>query len=226
MSIAVKLSGTSTPGEIAIGILDAREIWSAGIASLAIDCGFHIAGCWSGVQTAMPTLINNAPDILILSAALLGEANSNAFAELEQRPAIILVLEAGEPICREALAQFPFEGLVFRDTPVRAMQECLQSVAAGRAWLDAALFGSRDSGSPALDWSRLSVRELEIAHLAAHGLSNKRIAKTLHVSDGTVKMHMHHILGKLQVAHRADLNDALLSTDRNPAPADRETVAK
>ncbi len=224
MSIAVKLSGTSL--ETAVGILDARQIWSAGIASLAIDCGFQIAGCWPDVQAALPTLINDPPDVLVLSAALLQQACGDEFAELRQRPSIILVLEPGESLSREALSEFPFEGLVFRDTPAGAVQECLRSVAAGRAWLDVALFDCLDAGSHALDWKRLSVRELEIAHLAAHGLSNKRIAKTLNVSDGTVKVHMHHILAKLQVARRASLNLALLSPERDPSLFAREPVAE
>jgi len=225
MSIAVKLSGTSLD-DTAVGILDAREIWSAGIASLAIDCGFQVAGCWANVHAALPTLINDPPDILVLSAGLLEQACGDEFSELKQRPSIILVLEPGESLSREALSEFPFEGLVFRDTPAGAVQECLRSIAAGRAWLDVTLLGSFDAASRAQDWKRLSVRELEIAHLAAHGLSNKRIAKTLHVSDGTVKMHMHHILAKLQVPGRADLDRALWSSADDPSLVGRETVAE
>jgi hypothetical protein len=36
-------------------------------------------------------------------------------------------------------------------------------------------------------------------------MSNKRIARALQVSDGTVKMHMHHVLAKLRLVSRSDL---------------------
>ena len=48
--------------------------------------------------------------------------------------------------------------------------------------------------------------------LAARGLSNKRIARTLQLSDGTVKIHMHHVLSKLGVTGRNALA-ARLSED-------------
>ena len=51
----------------------------------------------------------------------------------------------------------------------------------------------------------LSNREQQVARLAASGLSNKRIARALQVTDGTIKMHMHHILAKLQLSSRFDL---------------------
>jgi two-component system, NarL family, nitrate/nitrite response regulator NarL len=56
---------------------------------------------------------------------------------------------------------------------------------------------------------RLTVREFEIVGLIARGLSNKQIARELHVELPTVKNHVHHILGKLGV-HRRDEAAALL----------------
>ena len=48
----------------------------------------------------------------------------------------------------------------------------------------------------------LSDRELEVLHLIAEGLTNKAIAARLHLSLGTVKVHAHHIYGKLDVNGR------------------------
>jgi two-component system nitrate/nitrite response regulator NarL len=60
------------------------------------------------------------------------------------------------------------------------------------------------------------VREQQVAQLAAEGLSNKRIARTLQLSDGTVKIHMHHVLSKLGLSGRealaARLPEPLLNT--------------
>jgi DNA-binding NarL/FixJ family response regulator len=49
----------------------------------------------------------------------------------------------------------------------------------------------------------LSRRELEVLCLVAEGLSNRRIAARLHVSEFTVKRHVQNILAKLDLPTRA-----------------------
>jgi NarL family two-component system response regulator LiaR len=49
---------------------------------------------------------------------------------------------------------------------------------------------------------QLTPRELEVLRLIASGLSNREIADRLVISHKTVKVHVSHILGKLQVADR------------------------
>lgn len=48
----------------------------------------------------------------------------------------------------------------------------------------------------------LSEREIEILGLIASGSSNKEISETLFITEGTVKNHITHILGKLSVRDR------------------------
>jgi DNA-binding CsgD family transcriptional regulator len=48
----------------------------------------------------------------------------------------------------------------------------------------------------------LSEREVEILRLIANGMTNQQIADRLHVVVGTVKVHNHHIFGKLGVSNR------------------------
>jgi two-component system, NarL family, nitrate/nitrite response regulator NarL len=48
----------------------------------------------------------------------------------------------------------------------------------------------------------LTRRELEVLRLVADGLSNKEIATTLFITEGTVKNHVHNALEKLQLENR------------------------
>ncbi|RTE02443.1 LuxR C-terminal-related transcriptional regulator [Paenibacillus whitsoniae] len=48
----------------------------------------------------------------------------------------------------------------------------------------------------------LTAREEEVLQLLAEGLSNKSIASRLVLTEGTVKLHLHRIYSKLQVANR------------------------
>ena len=50
----------------------------------------------------------------------------------------------------------------------------------------------------------LTQRELEILKLIAKGLSNKLIARELDISDGTVKVHVKHLLKKLYLRSRVE----------------------
>lgn len=51
---------------------------------------------------------------------------------------------------------------------------------------------------------RLTKRELQVYELLAHGRSNKDIARALFVSEATVKVHVRHILKKLNVRTRTE----------------------
>jgi LuxR family maltose regulon positive regulatory protein len=51
---------------------------------------------------------------------------------------------------------------------------------------------------------RLSERELEVLRLMARGASNQQIAQQLVITVGTVKSHINHILGKLEVHNRTE----------------------
>ncbi len=48
----------------------------------------------------------------------------------------------------------------------------------------------------------LTRRELEVLQLVADGLSNKEIATSLFITEGTVKNHVHNALEKLQLENR------------------------
>ncbi|HEY3872739.1 MAG TPA: LuxR C-terminal-related transcriptional regulator [Actinocrinis sp.] len=50
--------------------------------------------------------------------------------------------------------------------------------------------------------SRLTHREAEVLHLLLEGFSNRRISRTLQISEPTVKNHMHAIFLKLDVSDR------------------------
>jgi DNA-binding NarL/FixJ family response regulator len=52
------------------------------------------------------------------------------------------------------------------------------------------------------DLGQLTPRERDVVRLLGDGLSNVEIARELHLSVGTVRLHVKHILGKLGVASR------------------------
>ncbi|MGM1017157.1 MAG: LuxR C-terminal-related transcriptional regulator [Actinomycetota bacterium] len=78
--------------------------------------------------------------------------------------------------------------------------DALAAVRASRDPLDAPPAIGRSTAQ-----AQLSNRELEVARLAAHGLSNHEIALRLHVSHRTVESHLLKAFRKLQISGRAEL---------------------
>ncbi|MFD8981862.1 AAA family ATPase [Streptomyces sp. NPDC059564] len=81
-------------------------------------------------------------------------------------------------------------------------------------WADRADQELRACGTPPRTAHRsgtaaLTPQQREIAHLAAAGLTNKRIAEQLSLSPRTVSTHLYQLFPKLGVTSRAALRDAL-----------------
>jgi two-component system nitrate/nitrite response regulator NarL len=57
--------------------------------------------------------------------------------------------------------------------------------------------------------ARLTGREMEVLELVEEGLSNKEIATRLHIAVQTAKNHVHNILSKLNLRHRAEASSWL-----------------
>jgi len=103
-------------------------------------------------------------------------------------------------------------GYLLKDAPSEKLGEAIRSAARGESFLQPSVAAkvvaefARLTNKPAMN-SRalvepLSDRELEILSLIADGASNREIAGTLFLAEGTVKNHVTNILGKLGVRDR------------------------
>jgi two-component system nitrate/nitrite response regulator NarL len=60
----------------------------------------------------------------------------------------------------------------------------------------------------------LTEREHQIMELVSEGLSNKEIGRRLRITDGTIKVHLHHIFKKLEISNRTVLAALAVSQNR------------
>ena len=103
-------------------------------------------------------------------------------------------------------------GYLLKDAPSEKLAEAIRVAARGETFLQPSVAAKvvaefarltrRTAGTPALVTELLSERELEILRLIAQGGSNREIAATLFLAEGTVKNHVTSILGKLEVRDR------------------------
>ena len=99
--------------------------------------------------------------------------------------------------------QMGARGIVKKTLPTAKLIECLREVGAGQIWMQeseqVAEFLQRK------DASRLTPREKEVVRLICRGLRNRQIAENLHITPGTVKVHLMHIFEKTGLKDRLAL---------------------
>jgi predicted ATPase/DNA-binding CsgD family transcriptional regulator len=84
---------------------------------------------------------------------------------------------------------------------------------------EAIAYASRGRGPrdrPCAGWASLTPVELDVAQLAASGITNPEIAARLFIARGTVKVHLSHAYRKLGVANRTELATAMATSESNP----------
>jgi ATP/maltotriose-dependent transcriptional regulator MalT len=97
--------------------------------------------------------------------------------------------------------------------PLRAAHELFDALAfpllSERARQELRAAGEASQGRSAQSWDQLTPQELQIARLAAEGLSNREIGQQLYISHRTVGYHLHRIFPKLGITSRGELRAAL-----------------
>jgi DNA-binding CsgD family transcriptional regulator len=151
------------------------------------------------------------------AAALLGNramARAHYIQALESagkvrfRPELALTrLRLAELLFDEAGDVERTEALEYLDIAIPELRDMRM-----RPWLERALALRGDNqssrGRPPVHPSpvdTLTAREREIAGLVADGLSNREVAAQLVISEGTVEVHVKHILGKLDFKSRSQV---------------------
>ena len=89
-------------------------------------------------------------------------------------------------------------GYVVKDTRLEQLLEAIRTVHSGEQYIPAEI--ARRLAGRIL--SQLSKREMEVLSLIGRGQSNKEIAASLNLVEGTVKLHVTSILAKLGVSDR------------------------
>ena len=107
------------------------------------------------------------------------------------------------------------------DDAARLLAEALNryEVAGADAWADRVRAGLRALGvqpvmrdcrhRAARGWVSLTATERVISQLVAEGLTNRAVARRLHISPHTVNTHLRHVFAKLAVSNRAALASAV-----------------
>jgi DNA-binding NarL/FixJ family response regulator len=168
-----------------------------------------VAQCRDGRETlnAIRTL---KPDVAMIDIGMPGLDGLDVLAAVntEGRSTHVLFLAAAmtDAQIMDAVAGGA-RGIVFKNSTPDEIARSVRRVAAGRYQFprDLAEAMRKRHIRRLLPLRRLTPRELEVARLVVKGLYNKEIGRQIHLSEGTVKIHLHNIYKKLGVSNRTAL---------------------
>jgi two-component system nitrate/nitrite response regulator NarL len=197
-------------GKVAALVIATRnEIAAAGIEALLQRNGYSVVARCSSEDDLLRSSQAYHPDIIVLAENMVRQEAARMVLRLRahnRSVAIIFLLEEGDAIKPADLLALDVRGILLSAACARAFIDCVESVHHGRSWVDPDLLRHLTvADRPPQTASGLTSREAEIARLVSRGLHNKEIARELHLSEGTVKMHLHHVYEKLQLAGRMQL---------------------
>jgi len=153
------------------------------------------------------------PDLIILD---LNMQNMDGIETLKQlrdkgvqsRVVMLTVSDNDDDVVRAV--QAGADGYLLKDTDPEELLEKIKEATTGKMVITprltqilATALKSPESHS-VNKISTLTNREREILELIAKGLPNKLIARELDISDGTVKVHVKHLLKKLELRSRVE----------------------
>ncbi len=201
---------------IKVLIVDDQSLFRDGLRTLlSVQPDFEVAGEAGNGEEALRQAVRLQPDIILMDLRM--PVMDGVTATQRLREAL--------PQCRVIVLttfdddEYVFDGLkagavgyLLKDVSSEKLFEAIRAADRGEYFLLPSITAkvmaefsrlSRMAPQPAGALEEpLSPRELEILHLVATGASNRDIAETLVIAEGTVKNHLTNILSKLSAKDR------------------------
>ena len=152
------------------------------------------------------------PDVVVLDLHMPRISSLETLQLLRACPkvAVIVLTDSKEPEGLTAALRAGARGYLSKDIDADYLAQSIRRAASGETVLAETMSANPenclpDSAPKNLSFSdadRLTPREREILACLAQGESNKTIARTLDLAESTVKIHVQHILKKLNLSSR------------------------
>jgi DNA-binding NarL/FixJ family response regulator len=191
------------PVRIRVVSVDDHPLVREGIATLINDQeDMQLVAQGTTGKEAIQRFREHRPDILLLDVRLPDMNGIDAMisirSEFPDARVIIVTSSEGDVEMQRALAGGAASYLV-KSMPPQSLLEAIRKVHAGKKAIPPEVAAQL---ADHLADETLTAREIEILQQIAEGNRNRDIADKLCISEGTVKVHIQHIMGKLAANDR------------------------
>ena len=199
---------------IRLVIADDHPIVLGGLLQIfANEADLQIVATARNGDEALAAIGELQPDVLVLDLRMPVRDGLAVLREMKRAACgvrvVVLTAENSEDAV-EAV-RLGARGIVLKHMAPQLLVQCIREVHAGGQWLEKGvaaraintLLGRADALRT--QSARLTGRQLEIARMVVEGLPSKVIARKLAITEGTAKLHLHHIYERLGITGRMAL---------------------
>lgn len=199
---------------IRVMLVDDQNLVRQGVRSLlGLAKGIEVVAEASDGKEALKVIAEQRPDVVLLDMRMPKMSGLDVLRALNDEeyfpPTIILTTFDDDELVLGGLKSGA-KGYLLKDVSLEELVDGIQDVAAGGSIVKPAVterllkgLNGMETGFSSLEQpDPLTTRETEILRLMASGFSNKEIANSLDVAEGTVKNHVSNILSKMGVRDR------------------------
>ena len=197
-------------------LVEDDELFRLGLhVRLQQEPGLEIIAETEDGETAVELVKEHSLDIVLLDVGLPGIGGIETCRQIKQLhpqlPVLILTSHSQASLIARLIAAGA-QGYCLKGIAAEKLLLALRSVAAGASWDETATQEIRSkfelnstenyTNNLSITVNPLTQREQEILSLIAQGKTNQEIAEELYITTGTVRVHVHTILHKLEVRDR------------------------
>ncbi len=200
--------------EIRVLLVEDQTLMRQGMKTiLDLEPGFRVVGEAADGEAGIRQALALRPDVILMDVQMPGTNGLEAIAAIcgawPEARIIILTTFAREDYVFDGV-RAGARGFLLKDTPADDLIQTIHRVHAGEVFIqpDIASRMLRELIRPeSVGIEPLTDREHDVLVLVAQGHSNREIAESLTITEGTVKNHVSNILGKLQAQNRTQAAD-------------------
>ena len=148
---------------------------------------------------------DSAFDLVLLDLHLPGASGLSclhALKRLAPKTPIVVISAVADPKVMQDAIMAGAHAFIPKSAPSQVLINALRVILAGGTYMPAGIVAALRGAEPAAGRNELTLRQRRVLELLATGLSNKRIARELKISEITVKAHVSAIFRKLGVTNR------------------------
>ena len=181
---------------------DQAMIRGALAALLEIETDIDVVGQAASGTEAVTLVRKLKPDVVLTDIEMPGLTGLDLAAQLRSdglSPRVIILTTFARPGYLRRALDVGASGYLLKDAPSAQLADAIRRVAAGGKAIDPTLAAEA--------WTEpdpLTERERQVLRLADEGLSGEAIARSLKLSEGTVRNYLSEAIGKVGAANRVE----------------------